>query len=57
MNIKKVYLFDPKLTSTTTLSNGSESISSSFETVQLYEQFEVCSTQPPKLFPYDIKRI
>jgi acyl-CoA synthetase (AMP-forming)/AMP-acid ligase II len=53
LNIKKVYLFDPKPTST----DPPESISSSFETVQLYEQFQVCSTAPPKPIPYDLKRI
>ncbi len=49
LDIKKVYLFDPK--PTTILR------SSSFETIQLYEQFEACSTQPPKPIPYDFKRI
>jgi hypothetical protein len=57
LNINKVYLFDPKETSTTNLNNHSESISSSFETVQLYEQFDSCSIQPPKSLPYDSKRI
>jgi hypothetical protein len=32
-------------------------MSSSFETVQLYEQFETYSTRPPKPIPYDAKRI
>ncbi|CAF0945950.1 unnamed protein product [Adineta steineri] len=51
LDIKKVYLFDSK----PTLKIKSNSISSSFETVQLYEQFESCSIQPPKSLPYDLK--
>ncbi|CAF0978627.1 unnamed protein product [Rotaria magnacalcarata] len=55
LNIKKIYLFDPKSTSTNKMSNGIESVSSSVETVQLYEKFEVCSAQPPKPIPYDLR--
>ncbi|CAF3362105.1 unnamed protein product [Rotaria socialis] len=55
LNIKKIYLFDPKSTSTNKMSNGIESVSSSVETVQLYEKFEICSVQPPKPIPYDLK--
>lgn len=54
LNIKKVYLFDAKQTSTNQMSNGIGS--SSFETIQLYERLESCSTQPPKPIPYDLKR-
>ena len=55
LKIKKVYLFDPP--STTKLSNGSESETSSFGTVQLHEQLKTCSIQPPKPIPYNAKRI
>ncbi|CAF3381809.1 unnamed protein product [Rotaria sp. Silwood1] len=55
-NVKKVYLFDPKQTTATEqIKNSAESISSSFDVVHLYEQLEVCSTQPPKPIPYDLK--
>ncbi len=58
LNINKVYLFDSKHISTTTqISNGCSSVSSSLETIQLYERLERCSTQPTKPIPYDLKRI
>ncbi len=57
LKINKVYLFDPQESLTTKLSNGTESEVSSFETVQLYEKFESCSTKPPKTLPYNLKRI
>ncbi|UJR35625.1 hypothetical protein I4U23_028375 [Adineta vaga] len=56
LDIKKVYLFDPKESSTTKIHNSnSESISTSFETIQLYEQLQVCSIQPPNPLPCDFK--
>ncbi|CAF0720046.1 unnamed protein product [Rotaria sordida] len=55
LNIKKVYLFDPKQTTAEQINNTTESISSSFELVPLYEQLEVCSTEPPNPIPYDMK--
>ncbi len=57
LNINKVYLFDSKHISTTTqISNGCSSVSSSLETIQLYERLERCSTQPTKPIPFDLKR-
>lgn len=53
LNLKKVYLFDSKPTK---ISNGCTSISP-FETVQLYERLERCSTQPTKPIPFNLKRI
>ena len=50
LNIEKIYLFDPKYTLT---GNGH---TSAFETVQLYERLEGCSTQPTKPIPYDVRR-
>lgn len=54
LNIKKIYLFDPPQTSRTKLTNG---IDSGLEPVQLYEQFEACSIEPPKPIPYNPKRM
>ncbi len=51
LNFNKVYLFDPKHNK---ISNGHTSISS-FETIQLYEKLEQCSTQPTKPIPFDLK--
>ncbi|CAF0866595.1 unnamed protein product [Adineta ricciae] len=49
LGINKVYLFDPKESITT------NETSTSFESIQLYDQLQVCSTQPPKPLPYDLK--
>lgn len=56
LNINKVYLFDPKPVANAKISNGHSSSSSDFETVQLYERLERCSTQPTKPIPYNLKR-
>ncbi|CAF2777033.1 unnamed protein product [Rotaria sp. Silwood2] len=53
LNINKVYLFDAKHQSTTNISNGCTSISS-FETIQLYEKLEECSSRPIKPIPYNL---
>lgn len=51
VNINKVYLFDPPQP------KSSKDDSTTSGAVQLYEQFESCSSQPPKKLPYDAKRI
>ena len=57
LNIKKIYLFDPPQTSKTKPTSGADSEISSSEPVQLYEQFEGCSIEPPKPIPYNPKRM
>ena len=55
LNMNKIYLFDPKFTK---MSNGHSNASSSspFETIQLYEKLERCSTLPPRPIPFNLKR-
>ncbi|CAF3940058.1 unnamed protein product, partial [Rotaria magnacalcarata] len=54
LDVNKVYLFDPKQKSATHFSNGHSSMLP-FETVQLYDKLEQCSTQPTKPIPYNLK--
>ena len=57
LQLKKVYLFDPKVTNLGKYSNGEHSLgSTTFETISLYERLEQCSKKPTKPIPYDLKR-
>ncbi|UJR10258.1 hypothetical protein I4U23_014468 [Adineta vaga] len=54
LNINKVYLFDPKSTSTIKITNGHTS-TNDFEAIHLYERLAQCSSKPTKPIPFDLK--
>jgi solute carrier family 27 (fatty acid transporter), member 1/4 len=55
LNMKKVYLFDSELT-LKQKDEGNSRAASASKSIQLYEQLEGCSIEPPPPAPYDLKR-